>query len=75
MSQRVSDVHRYAVSVGAFRVGIFLACVFLLIHLFVEPRRQAYFSPILDTVLVLGGFAVIGYFAGVLIWFIRAEKL
>lgn len=74
MSQRISDVHRYAFSVDAFRVGILPASAFVLIHLFVEPRWQANFSPILDTALVLGGCAVIGYVAGVLIWLIRAEK-
>jgi hypothetical protein len=58
---RMSDMHRYAVSVGAFRIGIFLACVFLLVHPFVEPRREAYFNPLVDTVLILSGFAIVGY--------------
>ena len=70
----LSDMHRYAVSVGAFRIGILLACIFLLVHLFVEPRREAHFSPVVDTLLLFAGFAFAGYVIGLLLWVIRKRK-
>jgi len=52
---------RYAVTVGAFRIGLFLACVFLLVHLFVEPRPEPRFHPVVDTALVLSVCAALGF--------------
>jgi hypothetical protein len=71
----MSKIHHYAFSVGAFRIGTFLACVFLLVHLFIEPRPEPYFNPIIDTTLLLGAFALAGYTIGLLIWFVRDKSV
>ena len=68
-------IRHYAVSVGAFRIGTFLACIFLLVHLFIEPRPEPYFNPVIDTALLLSTFALAGYAIGLLIWFVRDKSV
>ncbi len=70
----MSGMHKYALNVGALRIGVFFACLFLLIHLFLEPRRLPYFNPVVDGLLYLVGFALIGYIIGLLIWCFGAKR-
>lgn len=70
----MSDMHKYALNVGALRIGVFLACLFLLIHLFSEPRRLPYFNPVVDALLYLAGFALIGYVIGLIAWFFGRKR-
>ena len=69
----MSAMHRYALTTGAVRVGLFLACAILLVHLFVEPRREPVFGALVDALLVLGGCAVIGYVVGLVLWLVRSR--
>lgn len=63
--------HEYAVSVGVYRVGLFLASLFLLFHLFVEPRRTPVVNPVIDAVVVMACCAVLGYLIGIVLWEVR----
>ena len=69
----MSDKYKYAFTVGVVRIGLFLVCVFLLIHLFVEPRRPPYFNPIIDALLALVAFAILGYVIGLLMWHFQRQ--
>lgn len=70
----LKEMNRYALSAGAFRIGLFFACVFLLIRLFVEPRPDPRFNFVADALLSMAGFAAFGYFTGLLIWLFRKKS-
>jgi len=58
----------YIITVGVFRIGLSLAALYLLRHLFVEPRAAATLHPIAHTTLVLVVCAAIGSVVSLLLW-------
>ncbi len=65
----------YILSHGVIRIGLLLACIFLLQHLFIEPRALPIFNPFVDAALVLGVCAILGYLGGLVLWHLRGKKI
>jgi 4-hydroxybenzoate polyprenyltransferase len=64
----------YVISWGIYRIGLILACLYLLQHILIEPRKPPLFNAFVDTILVLGICAGVGYLAGLLLWRFRGRK-
>lgn len=65
---RIKTKREYVMSVGVIRVGLLLVSIYLLQHLFTEPRRAPMFHPLADAALVLSVCALLGYLAGLVLW-------
>ena len=63
----------YVVLVGMIRIGLLLACLYLLKHLFSEPREEVTFHPTIEAALVLAVCSAIGLLAGLILWHVRGK--
>ena len=72
---RKKTQHDYVISLGVFRIGLLLASMYLLQHLFIEPRQSPLFHPIVHAALVLIVCGTIGYIVGFVLWHFRGKRI